>query len=358
MEFSTAVTAGTLHLQSSISALKTSNSFLLVLLLCITFAGLFLFSARFGTVILPQKDFFDALFFQNESNLAAILVWEIRIPRFLTALLCGGSLALCGQLLQLLVNNPLAEPYTLGTGAGASLGMQMAVTGILPVYLSGTLILPIWAFAGAMAAGICVLVLSGKNASGDNNRMLLAGIAVSILCGSLISFISYFHSSGNQLRQMIFWSFGSLDKSSWQILKPGTFLLLPAILVAFSGTRRWNLLLLGSEKITSLGYNPGRIRQELLLLSSFITALVVCLAGPIGFVGLVVPYCIRHFIPLGHNGQLLITFSAGALFLAACDLIPRFFSSEIPVPTGLISSLIGLPLFLYLLRKSTEKGAV
>jgi len=336
--------------------LRTKYSIPIFLFLCISFAGLFLFSARFGTVSLSHRDFIEALFFQSDANLAGTLIWEIRIPRFLAALICGGSLALCGQLLQLLVQNPLAEPYTLGTGAGAALGLQLAVTGLLPVYFSGIFFLPVWAFCGSLLAGITVLIISGTGQSGGKLRMLLAGIAVSILCGGLISFINYFVSSANQLRQMAFWAFGSLDKASWNLFGLVTLLLLPALILAIAGSRRWNLMLLGDEKVSSLGHQPGKIRRELLLLSSFITACVVCLAGPIGFIGLVVPYCVRRFIPIGQPCQLMITFLTGALFLAGCDVIPRLILMETPIPTGLISSLIGLPLFLYLLRKSESKS--
>ena len=161
-----------------------------ILFLFIAFAVIFLFSARLGTVSISTEDFFNALFFQDKQNLAATLIWEIRIPRFFGALICGGSLALCGQLLQILVRNPLAEPYTLGTGSAASLGLQLAVLGFLPAYATGTFLLPLWAFIGAFLAGMAVLLISGNSGSGD--RLLLAGIAISIFSGSMISFLSFF----------------------------------------------------------------------------------------------------------------------------------------------------------------------
>lgn len=340
----------TLHLQTFYPNLFLKKRLPVILVLCIALAGLFLFSARCGTVSISQEDFFNALFFRDSGNIAAQLIWEIRIPRFFGALICGGSLALCGQLLQILVRNPLAEPYTLGTGSAASLGLQLAVLGFLPAYATGTFLLPIWAFLGALFAGMAVLLIAGISGNGD--RLLLAGIAVSIFSGSMISFLGFFFTEGNQLKQMAFWAFGSLDRLSWGNLLPVSLMLFPAIVLALATGRRWNLLLLGDEKMASLGHLPTRIRKQLLLLCSFITACVVSLAGPIGFIGLIVPFCVRQFLPLGKHGQYGFTFLTGALFLALCDLLPRLLPMEAPIPTGLISSLIGLPLFLYLLQKS------
>ncbi len=303
-------------------------------------------------VAVEWRDFWQTLIDPSGENLANILVWQIRIPRFLVAVLCGGSLALCGQLLQVLVRNPLAEPYTLGTGSGAALGLNLAMTGFLPSILTGVFLLPFWAFCGAFLSGLAVLLLSGSSRSAAGERLLLAGIAISILANSLISFILYFLADGDELRQMVFWAFGSLDKSSWTILLPVAGMMIPIILLALAGNRTWNLMLLGEEKSESLGHSPRKIRRMILVITSFLTACVVCLAGPIGFVGLVVPFCVRQFLPLGHSLQLVITFFSGALFLSFCDLLSRMFSLGAGIPTGLITSLVGLPVFLYLLRNS------
>jgi iron complex transport system permease protein len=332
--------------------LKTSVRLSLISLLCTAFAVIFLFSARTGSVSLDFSDFLDALIHPNRENLAGILIWEIRIPRFFSALLCGGCLALSGQLLQILVRNPLADPFTLGTGSGAALGLNLALAGIFPAVLSGIFLMPFWAFTGAFGAGLLVMLIAGRSGSKSAERLLLAGVAVSILANSIISFWLYFFASGNELKQMVFWAFGSLDKSSSTLLLPVSIFLLPAILFSIRGSRTWNLMLMGDEKVKSLGHSPERIQRNILLLSSFMTACVVCLAGPIGFVGLVVPYCVRFFLPLGHRFQLVWTFLFGALFLSLCDLLSRLLPFQAEVPTGLISSLIGLPLFLYLLQNS------
>jgi iron complex transport system permease protein len=331
--------------------LKSKHRFFLILFLCIAFAGIFLFSARYGTVTIAAEDFFAALFLQDYKNLAGTLIWEIRIPRFFAALICGGSLAICGQLLQLLVRNPLAEPYTLGTGSGAALALQLAVLGFLPPFLMTAFLLPLYAFFGAFLAGLAVLLIAGKSSQSQGEQILLAGIGISILSGSMISFLTFFYSEGNQMKQLAFWAFGSLDRSSWKLLMPVGLVLSPAVFLALQGGRRWNLMLLGDEKAASLGHKPAAIRRQILLLTSFMTACVVCLAGPVGFVGLLVPFFTRKIIPLGQNGQLSFTFLAGAAFLSFCDLLPRLLPGEIPLPAGLISSLMGLPLFLYLLRK-------
>ena len=298
------------------------------------------------------RDFWVALLHPNSENLASVLIWEIRIPRFLASLLCGGCLALSGQMLQILVRNPLADPFTIGTASGAALGINLGIAGIVPSMLSGIFFMPFWAFLGAMGAGLLVMMISGSARAQAGERLLLSGVAVSILANSLISFWLYFFADGNEIKQMVFWTFGSLDKSSWNLLIPIALFMFPAIILSFYGSRTWNLMLLGDEKALSLGHSSIRIKRSILLLSSFLTACVVCLAGPIGFVGLVVPYCVRFFLPLGHRFQLVWTFLSGALYLSLCDLLARILPLQTPVPTGLISALVGLPLFLYLLQNS------
>jgi iron complex transport system permease protein len=298
------------------------------------------------------RDFWQALLHPNSENLASVLIWEIRIPRFFASLLCGGCLALSGQMLQILVRNPLADSFTLGTASGAALGINLSIAGIVPSVLSGIFFMPFWAFLGALASGFLVMMISGSGRGQAGERILLTGVAVSILANSLISFWLYFFADGNEIKQMVFWTFGSLDKSSWSLLIPIAFFMLPAVFLSFYGSRTWNLMLLGDEKALSLGHSSIRVKRSILLLSSFLTACVVCLAGPIGFVGLVVPYCVRYFLPLGHRFQLTWTFMSGALYLSACDLLSRLLPLHTSVPTGLISALVGLPLFLYLLQNS------
>jgi iron complex transport system permease protein len=320
-------------------------------------AVIFLFSAKTGTVALDFRDFWEALLYPNSENLAGILIWQIRVPRFLSALLCGGGLALSGQLLQILVRNPLAESFTLGTGSGAALGINLSMTGLLPPLFSGIFFMPVWAFTGAFGAGLIVMTMAGSGIRRSGERLLLSGVAVSMLANSIISLRLYFFSDQNEIRQMVFWAFGSLDNSSWSLLLPVAAFMFPAVVLAVKGNRTWNLMLLGEEKSLSLGHPAIRLRRYILILSSFLTACVVCLAGPLGFVGLVVPYFVRYFIPLGQKNQLLYTFVAGAIFLAFCDLLSRLLPGNTAIPTGLICSLVGLPLFLYLLQNSERRSS-
>ena len=147
----------TLHLYPIVKSLKPAFNLLLFSVICIAIAVIFLFSAKTGTVALDFRDFWEALINPNSENLAGILIWQIRIPRFLSALFCGGCLALSGQLLQILVRNPLADSFTLGTGSGAALGINLSLTGLLPPLLSGILFMPVWAFIGAFGAGLIVM---------------------------------------------------------------------------------------------------------------------------------------------------------------------------------------------------------
>jgi iron complex transport system permease protein len=346
----------TLHLYLISKSLQPLRKFLFFSVICIAIAAIFLFSAKTGKVTVDFRDFWESLLNPNSENLAAVLIWQIRIPRFLSALFCGGCLALSGQLLQILVRNPLADSFTLGTGSGAALGINLALTGFLPPILSGIFFMPLWAFMGSFGAGLMVMTMAGSRMKQGSERLLLSGVAVSILANSIISLRLYFFSDQNEIRQMVFWAFGSLDNSSWKLLLPVSAFMIPAIGLVVAGSRTWNLMLLGEEKAISLGHPALRIRRYILILSSFLTACVVCLAGPLGFVGLVVPYFVRYFVPLGKKNQLLATFVSGAVFLAFCDLISRLLPGNSNVPTGLICSLVGLPLFLYLLQNSERRS--
>jgi len=346
-----------LHLQISHQTLNSRNQALYFLVLFIFFIAIFLFSAATGTVAMDFRELIDAIIKPGQQNLAGILVWEIRIPRFLMAFLCGGTLALCGQMLQLLVRNPLADPYTLGTASGAALGVNLALLGFLPPILTSVFILPFWAFAGSFLAGLAVLLFSGSGKGNQDGKLLLAGIAVSILANSVISFLTFFFARGNELRQMVFWAFGSLDKAGWPGLLSISALMLPVLIFTIAGSRTWNLMLLGKEKTMSLGLKPVHISRMVLLSTSFLTACVVSQAGPVGFVGLVVPYCMRQIFPIGQPYYLLNTFFAGAIFLSFCDLLSRMAPFPSGLPVGLITSLVGLPVFLYLLQNSGRRSA-
>lgn len=279
----------------------------------------------------------------------------MRFPRFVLALLAGGILAVSGQAMQILVRNPLADPYTMGTASGASLGINIGLMGWFPASFASFYFLPLWAFAGALGSSFFVLVFAGGKQRSENSRFLLIGVAVSMLANSILGLLTYLAARQNEVRHLLFWTFGNLDKASWATVFPLGALSLVGFFFLWYGRNAWNLLLLGDEKAGSLGVNVFVLKRMLLVLCSFLTACVVCLAGPIGFVGLVVPYWTRKQMAVTKPLFFPLTFLTGAAFIAGCDLLSRILITPYGLPIGLVTSLVGVPFFLYLLRETTRK---
>jgi iron complex transport system permease protein len=327
----------------------------IVFLFCISFLVIFLFSAWQGTVDISLRTVLWSFLGKSGENLANTLIWQVRIPRFFMAFLAGACLSVSGQCMQILLRNPLADPYTMGIANGAGLGVNLALLGWLPGFFHQIYFIPLWGFAGAFGAAALVLALSGGKNRKSNVEILLIGIAVSILLNSLNTLLTYWAARQTEVRHILFWAFGNLDKSDWAGFWVAASFSLPGFL--FLGLRKsqWNLLLLGEEKVSSMGFNTRRLKNSLLIISALLTAAVVCFVGPIGFVGLVVPFWTRKLIPITQNGFWRLTFFSGGLFIALCDLLSRLLFQPFGLPIGLISSLVGVPFFLYLLRDSSRK---
>jgi len=321
------------------------------------FLAILLFSIGLGTVQISWWTVLDTLLHQNNENLASTLIWQVRLPRFFLACLAGGTLAVAGQSMQILVRNPLADPYTMGTASGAALGVNLAMSGWFPAFYTQFFMVPIWGFAGAMLSSMLVLVLASGKSKFENASLLLIGVAISILANSLINLLTYYAARQNEVRHILFWAFGNLDKANWDTLGLAAFFSFTGLLALWMGTSSWNLLLLGDEKASSLKLNTKTTKFLLLIVSSFLTAGIVCLVGPVGFVGLVVPFWTRKFISITWSTFWPITFLVGALFLSTCDLIAKVAFQPFGLPIGLVTSLIGVPFFLYLLRDSSRKSS-
>ena len=337
--------------------MKNQNIRPYFLLLCSGILAIFLFSAKLGTVSVSWLEIKDLLLGQNSENLAGEILLKVRIPRFFLAFIAGGILATTGQAMQILVRNPLADPFTMGTASGAALGVNLAISGFLPSFLVVSFALPFYAFVGAFLSSFLVLALVYGNQNQDGGRFLLVGVAVSMLANSILSLLTYWAAKQNEVRHLLFWTLGNLDKASWETLLPISGMAMVGLAALLFGHKTWNLLLLGDEKAESLGLNVSLIKKLLLVLCSFLTACVVCLAGPIGFVGLVVPYWTRKVFPVTIFSFWPFTFFTGAVFLSGCDLLSRILFQPFGLPIGLVTSLVGLPFFLYLLRDSSQKTA-
>jgi iron complex transport system permease protein len=273
------------------------------------------------------------------------IVMELRLPRVLTALIVGTGLAVAGATFQGLLRNPLADPYVLGTASGAALGAAIGVLIPVQVAMLGFGLVSLLAFAGALLAVAIVYHLSGGG-RGSLTSVLLTGYAVGSLLAAGLAMAMYL--AGSNIRQIFFYLLGSFAQASWPQLIVALPIIVVGSLLIMVRARSLNALLLGDEAGMHLGLDVRRERMILLGLASLITAAAVALAGLIGFVGLVVPHVVR--LVVGPNARLVLPLSAlfGAAFLVLADLVARV-PGELPV--GVITAIVGAPVFVILLRR-------
>lgn len=323
-------------------------------------AALVLISAGMGTKQVGVGDAWRALLDGRTDSMEYDIVFTIRLPRACTALMAGVTLALCGAVFQTLFRNPLATPYTLGIASGGSLGALIAFKiGWVGLFL-GFSPVQLFAFAGSLAVVGLVFGLARSSVRLGSHTLLLAGVTIGFFCSAMMMFVTYLADVTDTFR-IVRWMMGSLETvgmpslSLWLVLVPcwGVLIVQARALSQFE---------LGEEIATSRGICPGRLQLVCILVASIATATVVSICGPIGFVGLIVPHVVQLLV--GPDKRILLPASAmaGGVFLIVCDwmtwAIPRWYGTlagreltAARLPIGVITALIGAPLFLILLRR-------
>lgn len=305
-------------------------------------AGVGLAALAVGDLPLSPTRIIAGLLHRDE--LASIVLYQIRLPRLCVAALVGAGLSASGLVMQAYFRNSLASPGLLGVSAGGAAG---AVVAIGAGWASATLFaMPVAAILGALLATGAVVLLARQGASTE--RLLLAGVALNALLGSVVSYVlSNFTLSYERNAQIIFWLMGGLEDRTWDHVLMATPILLAAALLWPLG-RSMDLLSLGETEAQSLGVDVRRLRRQLLGLATILTALATAVAGTVGFVGLIVPHVLRLLIGAEHRRLVPLSLIGGAAFVVACDLIGRSVGG---LRIGIVTSLIGGPFFLWLLRK-------
>lgn len=273
------------------------------------------------------------------------IVWELRLPRVLTAAAVGAGLAISGAVMQAITRNPLADPYLLGLSAGASLG---AVAVLL---LGVTVLLPPAAFLGAMVALVATLTLASAFGALTPTRTILAGVAVSAFFGAITSLIIFWTVTGDSYREILAWLLGSLSGARW----PAVAIALTAIVVAgipilLSG-RVLDAFAFGDVSAASLGINVAGARWSLLAASALLTGAMVSVSGSIGFVGLVVPHAVRLLVGSAHRPLMPLSGLVGAISLVWADTAARTAFEPRELPVGIVTAIIGAPIFALLLAR-------
>ena len=275
------------------------------------------------------------------------IVWNYRLTRALVAAACGAGLATCGVVLQSLLRNPLADPYLLGISAGASTGaVLVAVLGLG----AGAISLSVGAFAGAISAFALVLLLArASGPTGASAQIILAGIAGSQLFNAMTAFLITKSASSEQARGIMFWLLGNLSGVRW----PSVWLAVPVALAGLAvclwHRRALDAFTFGADSAASLGIPVRRVQLLLIGCAALITAVMVSIVGSIGFVGLVIPHALRLLVGTGHGRLLPASAMGGALFLIAADILSRTLIKGQVIPVGVVTALIGAPVFALIL---------
>ncbi len=275
------------------------------------------------------------------------VVWNYRLTRALVAGACGAGLATCGVILQSLLRNPLADPYLLGISAGASTGaVLIALIGVG----GGLISLSAGAFVGAMAAFALVILLArASGSSSGNGQIILAGIAGSQLFNALTAFLITKSASSEQARGIMFWLLGNLSGVRW----PSVWLAVPVavagLAVCLWHRRALDAFTFGTDSAASLGIPVRRVQVVLVGCAAVVTAVMVSIVGSIGFVGLVIPHAVRLMLGTGHSRLLPASALGGALFLIAADVLSRTLIKGQVIPVGVVTALVGAPVFALIL---------
>lgn len=314
---------------------------ILVLVLASLVAGLL--SVSIGSSAIGIEDTLRVLA-GSGSELQQTLILELRLPRTLSAFATGGLLAVAGALMQVLLRNPLADPYVLGLSGGAAVGALLAMlAGVAGFLVSGS------AFAGAMLATLLVFGLAHGSGSWTPSRLLLTGVVVAAGWGAVITLILSM-TPASRLPGMLYWLMGDLSHATtpW----PGLIILVLVCLLVFPLGRALNVLARGSLQAAALGVSVRPLEWFIYLMASLLTATAVTMAGAVGFVGLVVPHMLR--LVLGNDQRLILPACAlaGGTLLVLADMLARVVIAPEQLPVGVITALIGVPTFLYLLYRS------
>ncbi len=348
------------HKNNNISySVLNKKRFLLSSALLIVLGGVMLLSIRVGSYSISSFDIISALIGKYDDEALHHVIWNIRLPRSVGAVVAGASLGLAGLVMQNVLKNPLASPFTLGVTQGAAFGAAFAIIilGAGKVHAAGNVgitvisqhLVIISAFSGALMTVMLILLLSTIRNMGPES-IILAGVAVSALWASATMLIQYF-ASDVHVSATVFWTFGDLGKAGWTQNAVMSVLLLMAFLYFLYNSWNYNALLWGDESAKSLGVNVKILRVSSMIIASLLVSTVTAFLGIIGFIGLISPHIVRFAIGSDYRYLIPCTAIFGGFLLLLSDTIARTVMSPVVLPVGIITSFTGAPMFLYLLMR-------
>ncbi len=357
-------------LQNSISTFSDKlhvQRISVVSLLVLLFFISVIFGLAIGALSIPAKntlyillDYLNPFFSHSHDSVQQTVISDLRGPRVLLGALTGASLAIAGACFQSLFRNPLADPAVIGVSAGAATaavfyivvgqGVFIAMLGYAPL-----LGLPIAAIAGAMIAVLILYTFVNRREGIDVATLLLAGIALNAFC-SAITGILVFLSDDQQLRELTFWTLGSLTRAQWETVLPMLVVMMIIMVILMLKGNALNAFSLGEADAFHLGYDVNKIKKGLIFFGAAAVGCAVALTGIIGFIGLVVPHIVRLLIGADNRYVLVASAILGAGLLITADIFARVIVQPAEMPIGIITSLIGAPFFMYLLTRRRLLG--
>ncbi len=302
-------------------------------------AGLLLIAVVLGLVLGAVPIPLDGLLLEANRP-----ILDMRLMRVATAMLAGCGLAASGIALQAILRNPLAEPYLLGTSSGAGLGAIIAIVlGVSSVYM------PLAAFAGAISSIILVYNLAREGGKIRDKSLILAGVIVSIALSALIVFLISI-SGERAMHEMSWWLWGSMQTYDYRLICLAALPVIAGVMAIYCFAQDLNAISMGEEEALHLGIEIQNIKKILILITALITASLICVCGIIGFVGLIVPHMMRKITGPNHRVLIPAACVAAAAFMVVCDIVSRTLFAPVEIPIGVITALIGAPVFIVLLK--------
>lgn len=310
-----------------------------------------------GTIAISPKDILSIIsnkVFGTEATVKAnitAIVWDIRMPRIITSFFVGAGLATAGVIFQGILQNPLADPYTIGISTGASLGASLAIVAnllygiVFPVTVAGLI--------GAVLTMLAVILISRRGNSLDSSNIIISGIIVSSILNAGVSFIKML--AGEDVGAIVFWIMGNFSAVGWDSVALVTPIVILGIIISSLMAKSLDIMSLGDENAISLGVNTKRLRLIYLIIGSLITAVCVSVSGVIGFVGLIVPHLLRLWLTAENKVLMPMSALLGGLLLMTADGVTRVISSG-EIPVGVLTTLIGGPFFIYVFTRKAVKN--
>ncbi|MGD8780077.1 MAG: iron ABC transporter permease [Ignavibacteria bacterium] len=326
------------------SQLINSRYFLKIVILLLLLIAISITCLMIGTYNISFKEMLSVFSFEKNNEALRTIILEIRLPRILLAIAIGGGLSVTGAVFQAILMNPLAEPYILGVSSGGTFGAVLSFLLGLSFFWTQFL-----AFAGALSVIFLVFFIGKRFGEIEPNVLLLSGVMVGAFFSALIMLMMILLD--NTLRNAVFWALGNLSSAekftSYYLLPVSIFI---AIILSIN-SQKFNVLSIGTENAKHLGINTELLKNLAYILSSFLVGAIVSVSGIIGFVGLLIPHVCRLIFGVDNRVVIPFSFFIGAMFLLLSDTLARTIIAPAELPVGVITALVGAPVFIYLLRK-------